>query len=51
MVMTDDEDLAQVLKDTLEAWRKRKVWWLWKKRYHDGLAEEPVWSTSESNKG
>lgn len=51
MVMTDDADLAGILKDTLEAWRKRQVWWRMKTSYYDGSSEDPVWSSSEDSRG
>lgn len=51
MVMTDDSGLAGVLKDTLEAWRKRQVYWKMTTKYYDGTSEDPVWSNSESSKG
>ena len=51
MVMTSDADLAAVLRDTLEAWRKRQVYWRMTTKYFDGVSEDPVWTNSESSKG
>ena len=51
MVMTNDADLAGVLRDTLEAWRKRQVYWKMTTKYFDGTSDDPVWTNSESSKG
>jgi hypothetical protein len=49
--MTDNADLAGVLKDTCEVWRKRQVYWKVTTKYFDGTSDNPAWTNSESSKG